>query len=164
VASIVNALHEVGAARSIVVDEDNVILAGNATIEAAAEAGIERVRIVDADGEEIIAVRRSNLTPEQKTRLALFDNRAAELAEWDADVLRGLAEEVDLSAFWYDDEFDALLASFGEPVVPIPGDAPSAEPRAQAFVEIWCSTDDLAVFQPTLDAWSKRASVTVNIT
>jgi hypothetical protein len=78
-------------------------------------------------------------------------------------VLRGLAEEVDLSAFWYEPELDALLASFGEPVVPIPGDAPSAEPRAQAFVEIWCSTDDLAVFQPTLDGWSKRTGVTVNV-
>jgi len=33
------ALHEVGAARSIVIDEDGVVLAGNGVVEAAALAG-----------------------------------------------------------------------------------------------------------------------------
>ncbi len=37
---IVDALHKVGAARSIVIDEDGVILAGNGVVEAAADAGI----------------------------------------------------------------------------------------------------------------------------
>lgn len=109
VGQIVDAMQSVGAARSIVIDEDNVILAGNATVEAAAQAGIERLRIVDADGEEIIAVRRSGLTPEQKTRLALADNRAAELAEWDTDVLAELSAEVDLSGLWHDWELAALV-------------------------------------------------------
>lgn len=107
---VVNSLHEVGAARSIVVDEDNVILAGNGTIEAAAQAGIERVRFVDADGDEIIAVRRSNLTPDQKTKLKLYDNRTAELATWDPDVLVGLQDDgADLSAFWFDSELISVL-------------------------------------------------------
>src|SRR5438105_4426082 len=77
---IASALQEVGAARSIVIDEDNNILAGNGTIEAAAQVGIERVRVVEADGNEIIAVRRSGLSKRDKKRLALFDNRSAELA------------------------------------------------------------------------------------
>lgn len=110
VGMIETALNEVGAARSIVIDEDGVVLAGNATIEAAAQAGIERVQVVDADGNTIIAVRRSGLTPEQKTRLALFDNRAAELADWDAGVLAALAEEIDLSGLFRDEELAALLA------------------------------------------------------
>lgn len=95
---VVDALQSVGAARSIVIDEDNVILAGNGVTEAAAEAGITRVRVVDADGEEIIAVRRSGLTDEQKRKLAIYDNRTAELAEWDpeqfkSDLDAGLAFE-----------------------------------------------------------------------
>ncbi len=45
-AQIESSLREVGAARSIVVDEDGVVLAGNATVAAAANAGIGRVRIV----------------------------------------------------------------------------------------------------------------------
>ncbi len=89
---IERSLHDVGAARSIVIDEDNHILAGNGTVAAAAQAGIERVQIVEADGETIIAVRRRGLTPEQKIRLALADNRASELASWDGSVLAGLAD------------------------------------------------------------------------
>ena len=76
VAMVVDALQEVGAARSIVIDEKGVVLAGNATIKAAGQAGLGRVEVVDADGSEIIAVRRTNLTERQKKRLALYDNRA----------------------------------------------------------------------------------------
>jgi ParB-like chromosome segregation protein Spo0J len=65
---IVDALREVGAARSGVIDEEGRILAGNATWEALAEAGIERVKVVEADGEEWVVVKRSGLTEEQKRR------------------------------------------------------------------------------------------------
>jgi len=102
-------LQEVGAARSIVIDEGNNILAGNGTVEAAGQIGIERVRVIDADGDEIIAVRRSNLSPEQKLKLSLYDNRTAELAEWDLQVLGELGDDVDLSQFFNPDELQGLL-------------------------------------------------------
>ena len=104
------ALGEVGAARSIVIDEHGVVLAGNATIEAAARAGIEKVQVVDADGETIIAVRRTGLTAKQKTRLALYDNRTAELADWDADVIADLlaTERELLDGLFADDELARL--------------------------------------------------------
>jgi ParB-like chromosome segregation protein Spo0J len=60
---IESSLREVGPARSIVVDEDGVILAGNATVAAATSVGLSRVRIVDVDGTELIAVRRTGLSP-----------------------------------------------------------------------------------------------------
>jgi DNA modification methylase len=117
VGTIVDALNEVGAARSIVIDEDNVVLAGNATIEAAGEAGLTKVQVVEADGNTIIAVRRRGLTPEQKARLAIFDNRAAELADgWDTEVLKALAADgVDLSTFWNEDELAALYEADAKP-------------------------------------------------
>ncbi len=131
-AQIEAALREVGAARSIVVDEAGVILAGNATVHAAMQAGLSRVRVVEADGTELVAVRRTNLTPEQKRRLALHDNRASELAEWDTDVLASLADELDLSDLWEPDELADLLAQaegsppdlLGDPdqVPPLPAD------------------------------------------
>lgn len=121
VGMIVDSLHQVGAARSIVIDEDNVILAGNGVIEAAAEAGIMNVRIIEASGNEIIAVKRSGLTPEQKTKLALFDNRTSELADWDIDVLGEL--DIDLGDLWFDSE----LAELG-----IGLDEPTEDPGAQA--------------------------------
>jgi hypothetical protein len=106
---IEDALQEVGAARSIVIDENNVVLAGNGTIEAAGNIGIENVRVIDATGDEIIAVRRSNLTEAQKTRLKLFDNRSAELAEWDAQVLADLAHDgTSLVGLFSDDEIEIL--------------------------------------------------------
>ncbi|MDP9471729.1 MAG: hypothetical protein M3Q71_13880 [Chloroflexota bacterium] len=97
VGTIVAAIREIGAARSVVVDETGVILAGNATVQATMKAGLSRVRVVEADGTELVAVRRVNLTPAQKGRLALFDNRAAELAEWDTEVLASLADDTDFS-------------------------------------------------------------------
>ncbi len=136
-AQIEAALREVGAGRSIVVDEAGVILAGNATVTAAMQVGLTRVRVVEADGTELVAVRRTNLTPEQKRRLALFDNRAAELAEWDTEVLASLADELDLSDLWEPDELADILAQaegsppdlLGDPdeVPPLP-DAPVTQP------------------------------------
>lgn len=110
---IVDALHEVGAARSIVIDENNQILAGNGTIEAAGQAGIERLRVIEADGNEIIAVRRRNLTPEGKKRLSIYDNRAAELAEWNVDALAQIAKDRPevLEKMFYSGELDALIAA-----------------------------------------------------
>ena len=103
------ALQHVGAARSIVIDEDNVILAGNGVTAAAAEAGITKVRIIDAAGDELIAVRRSNLTPDQKRALAIYDNRTGELATWNVDQL-GADEDagLPLKPFWTAEELAAL--------------------------------------------------------
>ncbi len=126
VGTIVTALEEVGAARSIVIDEDGVILAGNATIKAAAKAGITKLHVVDTDGQTIVAVRRSGLTPEQKARLALFDNRAAELAEgWNQDVLRELqGSGIDLGGMWTADELAALLGGAAAPGLTDPDAVP----------------------------------------
>jgi hypothetical protein len=104
---IEKSLQEVGAARSIVIDEDNNILAGNGTVEAAAQAGITKLKIVQADGNEIVAVQRRGLTKQQKERLALFDNRTAELAEWDVDVLK----DMDFEGMFYEGEIDGLEIS-----------------------------------------------------
>lgn len=109
---VVDALHRVGAARSIVIDEDGVVLAGNGTIEAAAEAGITRLQVVDADGETLVAVRRTGLTREQKRALALYDNRAAELAGWDLVQLRADADAgLDLGTFFQPAELADLLGA-----------------------------------------------------
>lgn len=122
VGTIVSALHEVGAARSIVIDETGRVLAGNATLEAAAEAGLTRLQVVDADGQTIIAVRRSGLTEAQKARLALFDNRAGELATgWNTDVLAELqGEGINLADLWSEAELARLLGTVDAEDLTIP--------------------------------------------
>lgn len=102
-------LRHVGAARSIVIDEGDVVLAGNGVTAAAAQAGITRVRVIEADGDELIAVRRRGLTAEQKRALAIYDNRTAELAEWNAAQLgTDLAAGLDLEPWFSPEELAAL--------------------------------------------------------
>jgi ParB-like chromosome segregation protein Spo0J len=111
VGMIVDALHKVGAGRSIVIDENNEVLAGNATLEAAGEAGITDLRVIEAKGSELVAVRRTGLSEAQKRDLALYDNRTGELAEWDVDqLLKDVEAGIDLSALFSDDELHNLLA------------------------------------------------------
>jgi len=132
---IVDSLQKVGAARSIVIDEEDVILAGNGVIEAAAEAGIESVRVIEASGNEIIAVRRRGLTEEQKTLLKYYDNRTAELADWDAaQIVADLEADVDLSGLWSDEEIAELVAG----VIEEPPEAPEPQiDRAEELREKW---------------------------
>jgi hypothetical protein len=108
---IAASLKSVGAARSIVLDENNQILAGNGVHEAAPAAGISRVRIIDADGDELIAVRRHGLTADQKRELAIFDNRAGELSEWNEEQLESdKAAGLSMQPFWTPEE-EAAMAS-----------------------------------------------------
>jgi hypothetical protein len=121
VGMIVDSLHKVGSGRSIVIDERNEILAGNATIEAAGEAGITKVKVVEADGDEIVAVKRTGLTDAQKRDLAIYDNRTGELADWNIDQLIDDANKgLDLGSFFSEDELDEMLGKHGKNKKDIP--------------------------------------------
>ena len=111
-ALIAESLKRFGAARSIVIDEDGRILAGNGTVEGAKKAGIDKLRIIEAEGDELIAVRRAGLSEDEKVGLALADNRSSDLSEWDHEMLRQLSEEHDLTPWFENDE---LLAEILEP-------------------------------------------------
>lgn len=108
---IAESLQRYGAARSIVIDEDNRILAGNGTIEGAKAAGIKNVRVIETDGTEIIAVKRTGLSEDEKIGLALADNRTSDLSDWDKDMLQQLSAEHDLAP-WF--EADDLAEIIGE--------------------------------------------------
>jgi len=107
---IKQSLEQYGAARSIVIDENNRILAGNGTIAGAKAAGIKNLKIVEANGDEIIAVKRSNLTEDQKVGLAIADNRTGDLSEWDIDMLEQLSKEHNLNDFFDKKELDDILS------------------------------------------------------
>lgn len=117
---IQESLQRYGAARSIVIDEDNRILAGNGTIEGAKALGLTKLRVVEASGDEIIAVRRSGLSEDEKVGLAIADNRAAELSDWDAEMLHQLSEEHDLEPWFEKEDLEALLND-AEQLAPVEG-------------------------------------------
>jgi DNA modification methylase len=108
---IAESLQRYGAARSIVIDEDNRILAGNGTIEGAKAAGIKNIRVIETDGTEIIAVKRTGLTEDEKIGLALADNRTSDLSDWDKDMLQQLSAEHDLVPWFDADDLAEILGT-----------------------------------------------------
>lgn len=90
-----------GAGRSILLDKNNQIIAGNKSWEAARKAGIENVVVVPTDGKTLIAVQRTDIdinTPEGRN-LALADNATASLnLKWDKDRLNEFKESGLISA------------------------------------------------------------------
>ena len=83
-------LRENGAGRSILLDKDNNIIAGNGVVEAAGQIGLEKVKIVEATGDEIIAVKRTDVSLNSKKgrEMALADNATASAdLEWDKEAI-----------------------------------------------------------------------------
>jgi hypothetical protein len=88
-------LRSYGAGRSITVDRDGVVIAGSKTLDVAVELGLG-MRVVDTDGKDLVVVRRTDLSMEDREarELAIADNRVAEVdLSWDVEVLRELADE-----------------------------------------------------------------------
>lgn len=93
---IAKSLKECGAGRSIVVDADGEIIAGNGIYEAAQKAKIP-VREVETDGTELVVVRRTDLHTEDEKRkqLAIMDNSTSDSSEFDLELLQ---EDFDIDA------------------------------------------------------------------
>jgi DNA modification methylase len=87
---------EFGFTKPILVGPDNVIVAGHGQLRAAQELGFTQVPVVVL----------SHLTENQRRALVIADNKIAEKAGWDDDVLR--LELFDLQ----DDDFDLSLTGF----------------------------------------------------
>lgn len=81
---------ELGAGRSVLLDKDNRIIAGNKSQKAAINAGLKNVRIIETDGTELIAVKRTDvsLDSEKGRKLALADNLTQQVnLAWDEAVV-----------------------------------------------------------------------------
>ena len=114
-------IKDLGAGRSILVDSNGVVIAGNKTLEAATKAGIEDALVVETDGTRLVVVKRTDLdlTKDKKSKLmAIADNRVAELdLNWDTEVLESLSTEVDLSRL-FPEGFDLDVSDVGEDYEP----------------------------------------------
>ena len=87
---------ELGAGRSILVDKDGRIIAGNKSQQAAIAAGIKKVRIIETTGDELVAVKRTDLSLDSKEgrELALADNLTTQVnLEWDKVELAEVAAQ-----------------------------------------------------------------------
>ena len=110
IGAIVASLRRFGQQKPIVIDSNNVVRAGNGTLQAAMTLGWESIDCVV-----------TSLKGSDAVAYAIADNRTAELAEWDNDVLAAqlnglLADDVELAnaAGFTAEEIEAMLDDLGD--------------------------------------------------
>ena len=121
--ALLDSLKRYGGGRSVLLDKDGRIIAGNKTVAAAAGLGIEDVIIVQTDGKQIVAVQRTDLdidSPEGRG-LAIADNRVGELdLSWDVEqLMENIRDGVDLEGLFDETEIEIFSG--------VPVDIPSDE-------------------------------------
>jgi hypothetical protein len=92
-------LRQFGAGRSILIDKNNRIIAGNKTVEQANNVGLNDVLIVETTGDRIVAVKRTDidLDSAEGRELALADNAVAVAdIEWNVQTLSEVSEDWNL--------------------------------------------------------------------
>ena len=113
---IAKSIKTFGFTNPVLIDKDNCILAGHGRVEAAKMAGLTEVPVVQI----------SHLTPAQKKAYIVADNRLAELAGWDKDLLRVELEELQA----IDCDFDLTVTGFDTADIDVilqPDSSPQAE-------------------------------------
>lgn len=99
VEAVANSIKEFGFKVPVIVDSNNVIIAGHTRIKAA----------ISLDLTEVPCIVASDLTPEQVKAFRLADNKVGEIATWDLEKLKLELENIgglDMSLFGFDMEPD----------------------------------------------------------
>lgn len=86
IAKVATSIKEFGFKVPIIVDENNVIVAGHTRKLAAQSIGMDEIPVIIAD----------DLTEEQIKAFRLADNKVAEFSEWDFDLLSAELDELDM--------------------------------------------------------------------
>lgn len=89
VKDVAESIKQCGYIAPIIVDENNVILAGHTRYKALKKLGYKEVTVRKVTG----------LTEEQKRKYRLLDNKTNELAEWDFEKLKDEIDGLDFSEF-----------------------------------------------------------------
>jgi DNA modification methylase len=112
---IEQSIKEFGVVAPIIVDENNMVLAGHGRLNALIKLGYKEIEVIVKKG----------LTEEQKEKYMLIDNKLTERGGWDAELLKEFDigdlleagfEADDLNSMWddilelYDDNFDVEKA------------------------------------------------------
>lgn len=108
--SLINkSLKECGAGRSIVIDNENEIIAGNGIYEQAQKLNIP-TKIIETDGSELVVVKRTDLNTndEKRKQLAIMDNATSDSSEFDLDSLQADFDVEQLQDWGLDVEFESL--------------------------------------------------------
>ena len=85
VSAVANSIKEFGFKVPVVIDKNNVIIAGHTRYKAAMQLGLMQIPCVIAE----------DLTPEQVKAFRLADNKVGEIAEWDYNLLEAELAEIE---------------------------------------------------------------------
>jgi len=98
---VAESIKEFGFKVPIIVDKDNVIVAGHTRLRAAKKLGMKTVPCIVAD----------DLNPEQIKAFRLADNKVSEFADWDMDLLTLELKEIDLDMdlFGFDEDLKEII-------------------------------------------------------
>lgn len=90
VALVAESIENYGFKVPVIVDQNNVLVAGHTRLKAALQLGLEKIPAIIAD----------DLTEEQIKAFRLADNKTAELSTWDFDKLEKELEAIDDAHIW----------------------------------------------------------------
>ena len=121
--AVAESIQEFGFKNPILIDKDNVIIAGHTRRLASLKLGLERVPCVVVD----------DLTPQQIKALRLADNKTNELADWDIGQLDlELADLLDMDMIRFG--FDSIAEEgFGEDFSLVDGDKAPVQTMSFTF-------------------------------
>lgn len=93
-----------GFGRSVLVDKDNRLIAGNGIVETADKLGKTKIKVIETTGDELVVVKRTDLSLDSKEgrEMAAADNATAAVdLDWDEDNLREMRDKfgMDLEAY-----------------------------------------------------------------
>lgn len=120
--AVAESIKQCGYCAPIIIDEDNVILAGHTRLKA-----LKKLKYKECE-----CVRKVGMTEEQKRKYRLLDNKTNELAEWDIDLLKGELDGLDFLDF--DFGFDIGIES--EPQAIVEDDAPEVDNQAEPITKL----------------------------
>lgn len=96
--AVVESIKQCGYVAPIIVDEENVILAGHTRYKALVKLGRKDVEVVV----------RAGLSDEQKRKYRILDNKTNEFAEWDFSKLEAELDGLDFGSFDFGFDFSRL--------------------------------------------------------
>ena len=127
VAYVAESIKQCGYCSPIIIDEDNVILCGHTRLKALKQLGYK----------EVECVRKSGMTDEQKKKYRILDDKTAEVAEWNFDLLEAELKDLDFGDF--DFGFDDM-PELSEPAEIAEDEVPEVDDKSEPITkpgDIW---------------------------
>lgn len=106
--TIIASIRRFGFTNPVLVDDQDMIIAGHARVQAATEIGLPKVPVICL----------SHLTQAELKAYVIADNRTAELATWDRELLADSIASIEL----LDDTFDLSITGFDHEEIDLLGD------------------------------------------